>query len=231
MVVVQRNQEEYNLDLADIKMAKILSSKCKQCRRAGEKLFLKGDRCSSPKCALVRKAYAPGAHGNTEGMRRGFSEYGKQLAEKQKLKRIYGISEKQLRRYLSLAKKKSGVLGDNLLILLESRLDNIVYRLGVAQSRSQARQLVSHRAFSVNKKTLNVPSALLRIGDKVTVKKNKLDKAFMKEAKTALKKSSTQAKWLSFDAGKMEGKVLANPTKDEIGINVNMAMVIEFYSR
>jgi len=231
MDVDRKNQEEYNLDLLDIKMAKILTSKCKLCRRAGEKLFLKGDRCSSPKCALVRKAYAPGAHGNTEGMRRGFSEYGKQLAEKQKLKRIYGISEKQLRRHLASAQKKSGVLGDNLLILLESRLDNIVYRLGIAQSRSQARQLVSHRAFNVDGKSLNVPSALLKIGSTVAVKKNKLEKAFMKEAKTALKKSSIQSKWLEFDAGKMEGKVLASPNKDEIGINVNMAMIIEFYSR
>ncbi len=212
-------------------MAKILSSKCKQCRRAGEKLFLKGDRCSSPKCALVRKAYAPGMHGNAEGMRRGLSEYGKQLAEKQKLKRIYGISEKQLRRYLSIAKKKSGVLGDNLLILLESRLDNVIYRLGIAQSRTQARQLVSHGMFKVNKKNLNIPSALLKIGDIVAVKKNKTDKSIIKEVKTALKKSSNPAKWLSFDPGKMEGKVLANPSKDEIGVNVNMAMVIEFYSR
>jgi small subunit ribosomal protein S4 len=212
-------------------MAKILSSKCKLCRRAGEKLFLKGDRCSSPKCAMVRKAYAPGAHGNSEGRRRGLSEYGKQLAEKQKLKRIYGSSEKQLRRHLISAKKKSGVLGDNLLVVLESRLDNIVYRLGIAQSRSQARQLVSHSLFVVNGKSLNVPSAVIRIGDIVKIKETKLEKSFIKEVKITLKKSSLNTKWLEFNPGKMEGKVLAKPTRDEIGINVNTAMVIEFYSR
>jgi small subunit ribosomal protein S4 len=212
-------------------MAKILSSKCKLCRRAGEKLFLKGDRCSSPKCAMVRKAYAPGAHGNADGRRRGLSEYGKQLAEKQKLKRIYGISEKQLRRHLAIAKKKSGVLGDNLLLTLESRLDNIIYRLGVAQSRSQARQLVSHGLFTVNGKPLNIPSATVRVGDVIKVKETKLEKNFIKEVKVVLKKNSLNAKWLDFNAGKLEGKVLAKPSKDEIGVNVDVAMVIEFYSR
>ncbi len=213
-------------------MAKIITSKCKLCRRAGEKLFLKGDRCVSPKCALVRKAYIPGAHGNSSGgMQRGLSEYGKQLKEKQKLKRIYGISEKQLRRHLAIAKKKEGVLGDNLMLILESRLDNIVYRLGVAQSRPQGRQLVSHGLFSVNNKKLNVPSAILKIGDKIKVREVKNDKTFIKEAKMALKKASNNNKWVEFNADKMEGKILAKPTKDEIGINVDIAMIIEFYSR
>jgi small subunit ribosomal protein S4 len=214
-------------------MAKIVTSKCKLCRRAGEKLFLKGDRCSSPKCALVRKAYIPGAHGNAVGggMRRGLSEYGKQLKEKQKLKRIYGISEKQLRRHLELSRKKEGVLGDNLLGTLESRLDNIVYRLGIAQSRAQARQLVSHGLFEINGKKLNVPSAMLKVGDKVSVRKIKVEKNFIKDAKTALKKSSANARWMELDADKMEGKILARPTKDEMGISVDVAMVIEFYSR
>ena len=213
-------------------MAKILTSKCKLCRRAGEKLFLKGERCSSPKCALVRKAYIPGAHGNAMGgIRRGLSEFGKQLKEKQKLKRIYGISEKQLRRHLSIAKKKEGVLGDNLIIMLESRLDNIVYRLDIAQSRSQARQLVSHGLFAVNNKKLNVPSATLNIGDEVKVREKKLEKTFIKNVKMALKKSSNNARWMELDANNMKGKILAKPTKDEIGINVDIAMVIEFYSR
>ncbi len=214
-------------------MAKIVTSKCKLCRRAGEKLFLKGDRCSSPKCALVKKAYIPGAHGNSVGggMRRGLSEYGKQLKEKQKLKRIYGISEKQLRRHLLIAKKKEGVLGDNLMSILESRLDNMVYRLGIAQSRSQARQLVSHGLFEVNNKKLNIPSAILKLGDKITVRKVKLEKNFIKDAKAALKKSSANAKWMEFDASKMEGKIIAKPTKEEMGNNIDVAMVIEFYSR
>ncbi len=214
-------------------MAKITTSKCKLCRRAGEKLFLKGDRCSSPKCALVKKAYIPGVHGNAVGggMRRGLSEYGKQLKEKQKLKRIYGISEKQLRRHLSIAKKKDGVLGDNLMLILESRLDNIIYRLGIAQSRAQARQLVSHSLLEVNGKKLNIPSAILKIGDKINVRSTKISKTFIKDVKAALKKSSIGAKWVEFNADKMEGKIIARPTKDEIGINVDIAMVIEFYSR
>ena len=151
--------------------------------------------------------------------------------ESQKLTGIYGISEKQLRRHLSMAKKKEGVLGDNLMIMLESRLDNVIYRLGIAQSRPQARQLVSHGLFSVNDKLLNVPSAILAIGDKISVRDVKIDKNFIKSAKVALKKSSNNAKWLEFDAGKMQGKILAKPTKNEIGINVDVAMVIEFYSR
>jgi len=214
-------------------MAKIITSKCKLCRRAGEKLFLKGDRCSSPKCALVRKAYIPGAHGNAVGggMRRGLSDYGKQLKEKQKLKRIYGVSEKQLRRHLSMARKKEGVLGDNLMGILESRLDNIVYRLGVAQSRAQARQLVSHGLFKVNGKKLNIPSATLSLGDKIAVRSTKMDKVFIKDTMAALKKSSSNAKWMELDAGKMEGKIIAKPTKEEMGVNVDIAMVIEFYSR
>jgi small subunit ribosomal protein S4 len=181
----------------------------------------------------VRKAYIPGAHGNAVGggMRRGLSEYGKQLKEKQKLKRIYGISEKQLRRHLELSRKKEGVLGDNLLGTLESRLDNIVYRLGIAQSRAQARQLVSHGLFEINGKKLNVPSAMLKVGDKVSVRKIKVEKNFIKDAKTALKKSSANARWMELDADKMEGKILARPTKDEMGISVDVAMVIEFYSR
>ncbi len=210
-------------------MAKI-SSKCKLCRRANEKLFLKGDRCSSPKCALVRKPYAPGMHGNS-GVPRGLSEYGKQLKEKQKLKRIYGVSEKQLRRFLEMARRQKGVLGDNLLTLLEYRLDNVVYRLGLAQSRAQARQLVSHKMFAVNNKMLNIPSAILKVGDVITVRENKRDKKLLKEIQAILSKDQKVAKWLAFDVKKMEGKVLAKPNREEVALNVDLAMVIEFYSR
>ncbi len=210
-------------------MAKI-SSKCKLCRRANEKLFLKGDRCSSPKCALVRKPYTPGMHGNS-GVPRGLSEYGKQLKEKQKLKRIYGVSEKQLRRFLEMARRQRGVLGDNLLTLLEYRLDNVVYRLGLAQSRAQARQLVSHKMFAVNNKMLNIPSAILKVGDVITVRENKRDKKLLKEIQAVLSKDQKVAKWLAFDVKKMEGKVLAKPNREEVALNVDLAMVIEFYSR
>ncbi len=212
-------------------MAKILSSKCKLCRRAGVKLFLKGDRCLSSKCALVKKAYPPGDHGLSDGRRPSVSEYGKQLIEKQKLKRVYGISEKQLRNYYVAAGKKKGVLGDNLLYLLESRFDNIVYRLGIAKSRSQSRQLISHSMFTVNGKVLNVPSAILKVGDVIAVKKTKLNKKIIEEAKVVLKKKKAEVKWLDFNPTKMEGKVVSNPTRDEIGLTVNTSMVIEFYSR
>jgi len=211
-------------------MAKIQGSKCKLCRRAGEKLFLKGERCASPKCALVRKSYPPGVHGKSGGVK-GLSEFGKQLKEKQKLKRIYGISERQLRRYLEIARKKRGVLGDNLLTVLENRLDNIVYRLGMADSRTQARQLVSHSLFQVNGRPLNIPSALLKIGDVVAVKDTKKEKKYFKELQAVLKKDLPKISWLDFNPEKMEGKVVANPNKDEIGFKVDMAMVIEFYSR
>ncbi|MEA2006688.1 MAG: 30S ribosomal protein S4 [Patescibacteria group bacterium] len=211
-------------------MAKNLGSKCKLCRRAGEKLFLKGDRCASSKCAIVRKPYAPGAHGQTGGGR-GLSEFGKQLAEKQKLKRLYSISEQQFRRHLGDAQKQTGVVGDNLIIGLEMRLDNIIYRLGLAVSRSQARQLVSHGMFKVNNKPLNVPSVQLRIGDEIQVKEQKIKNSYFKELQTIIKKKHQLPGWLSFDTETMTAKILSSPDKDEVGAAVDMPAVLEFYSR
>ncbi len=211
-------------------MAKQLGSKCKLCRRAGEKLFLKGDRCATPKCALTRKAYPPGMHG-TKPVRRGLSEFGKQLKEKQKLKRLYGVSEKQIKRYLEEASSQSGVVGDNLILRLETRLDNIIYRLGLATSRAQARQLVSHGMFKVNDKNLDIPSAKVKVGDEIQVKKEKLEKNYMKELQVIFKKKQDIPEWLLFDAKGMQGKVLSLPAKDKMDVSLDVQLVIEFYSR
>lgn len=211
-------------------MAKISGSKCKLCRRAGEKLFLKGERCATPKCAIVRKPYAPGAHGKTSG-RRKISEFGKQLLEKQKVKRVFGISESQLRHHFSQAQKRKGVLGDNLITRLEMRLDNVVFRLGLADSRSQARQLVSHNMFTVNGKILNIPSAELKVGDVVNIKEQKSQKKYFKEIQAVLKKNPAVAPWLSIDPEKMEAKVVSRPNVEDMGANLDPKMVIEFYSR
>jgi len=215
-------------------MAKQLDSKCKLCRRAGEKLFLKGERCTSPKCAMVRKPYPPGAHGNTGRSARGgrgVSEFGKQLAEKQKLKRIFGVSEKQLRKHLADATKQKGVVGDNLLMRLEMRFDNIIYRLGIASSRTQARQLVGHAMFNVNGKNLDIASAKLKAGDEIAVKENKLSKTYMKELQTIMKKKQEAPSWLEFDPKNMVAKILSNPPKEELGAGIDTHLIIEFYSR
>ena len=206
-------------------------SKCKLCRRAGEKLFLKGDRCASPKCAVVRKPYAPGMHGGTGKFTKGLSEFGKQLAEKQKVKRLYGVSEKQFRKHLAEAQKQKGVAGENLLTRLEMRLDNVIYRLGLAVSRAQARQLVGHSLFLVNGRTLNIPSAKVRVGDEITVKENKLAKTYMKELQAVLKKKHESPAWVTLDPQTMTGKVLSSPAKEEINAGLDLHLVIEFYSR
>ncbi len=210
-------------------MAKDSNSKCKLCRRAGEKLFLKGDRCLTPKCAVTRKPYVPGMHG-PKGQR-GLSEFGKQLAEKQKLKRLYGLSERQLRRHLGNAQKQKGVVGDNLILELESRFDNIIYRLGIASSRAQARQLVSHSMFTVGDKVLNVPSAKIKVGQEIQVKEGKMEKTYMKELRSIMKKKQETPSWLSLDPKNMQAKVLSKPTKEEAISDVDLAAVLEFYSR
>lgn len=211
-------------------MAKNLGSKCKLCRRAGEKLFLKGDRCATPKCALVRKAYKPGMHG-PKGEGRGLSDYGNQLREKQKLKRSYGLSEQQFRKHLVEAQNKQGIAGDNLMSRLEMRLDNVVYRLGFASSRNQARQMVSHKMFLLNGRNLNVPSAEVKIGDEIQVKENKAGGRYFKDLQLILKGDANIPKWLSLDTAELKGKILSNPTKEEAGMSFDLASVIEFYSR
>ncbi|MDP3957641.1 MAG: 30S ribosomal protein S4 [bacterium] len=207
----------------------IIDSKCKLCRRAGEKLFLKGDRCLSPKCAMVRRPYAPGIHGHTPS--RGGSEFGRQLAMKQKIKRLYGVMERQFRHHFDEVRKIPGVTGDQLISRLERRLDNVIYRLGFAVSRAQAKQLVSHKMFEVNGKRVNIPSFEVRVNDMIVLKQNKKIKQFFKNQEEILKNKKDVPHWLALDADKQTGKVLALPARDDVGVRVDAQMVVEYYSK
>lgn len=206
-----------------------IDSKCKLCRRAGEKLFLKGDRCLSPKCAMVRRPYAPGIHGHNPS--RGGSEFGRQLAMKQKIKRLYGVMERQFRHHFDEVRKSRGVTGDQLISRLERRLDNVIYRLGFAVSRSQAKQLVSHKMFEVNGKRVNIPSFEVRVNDTIVLKQNKKDKQFFKNQEEILKNKKDVPHWLALDADKQTGKVLALPAREDVGVRVDAQMVVEYYSK
>lgn len=210
-------------------MARSTDAKCRKCRRAGEKLFLKGDRCGSPKCAMIRKPNVPGVHGKK--MSRGGSEYGKQLAMKQKIKRIYGVLEKQFRKHFQDSQKKKGVLGDVLMARLEMRLDSVVYRMGFAQSRALARQLVNHGAFKVNGRKVDVPSFETKIGDVVSISDTKKGNTYFKNQAEVLKNRKEQTPWILFDIAKLEGKVIALPDRANIGVSVDPQMVVEYYSR
>lgn len=209
-------------------MGRYTDAVCRQCRREGEKLFLKGDRCYSEKCAVDRKNYPPGAHG--QGRRKKISEYGLQLREKQKAKRTYGILEKQFRNYFAKADKQKGITGDNLLILLERRLDNVVYRLGFASSRKEARQLVNHGHFTINGKKANIPSMLVRVGDIVTVKDDSKEIAKFQEMKEQAA-YKTPPEWLSVDVENLTGQILAYPVREQIDTPVNEQLIVELYSR
>ena len=210
-------------------MAKNLDSKCKLCRRAGEKLFLKGDRCNTAKCAMSRRPYAPGVHG--QNARRSSSEFGRQLAMKQKIKRIYGVLERQFRHHFEEASKLSGITGDQLLSRLERRLDNVVYRLGFATSRAQARQLVGHKMFEVNGKRQNVASAELKVGDVIKIKVSKTQKNYWKDLAESLAAKQDVPHWLFLDVAKGEGKIIALPTREDVGVSVDPQMVVEYYSK
>lgn len=212
-------------------MARDLTNKCKLCRRAGEKLFLKGARCVTPKCAMVRKAYPPGAHGAKR--RRPQSEFGQQLAMKQKMKRIYGVLEKQFKKYFREVKNKPGVTGDLLIQKLEMRLDNILFKASFASNRQQARQLVRHAHFLVNGKPVNIPSREMKPGDVVQLKPAKSEKAYHKYQKEVLKgsKETIQIPWLDIDSDQMIIKVKSRPTRNEAGVDVDAQMVVEFYSK
>jgi small subunit ribosomal protein S4 len=190
-------------------------------------LFLKSDRCLTAKCAIDRRAYAPGQHGQN---RKKYSEYGVQLREKQKVRRVYGILEKQFRRYFAAASRKKGVTGETLLQTLELRLDNVVYRMGLAGSRNASRQLVRHNHFTINGKRVNIPSYILKRGDVVAPAQNKLDKAPIKLALEKIK-SHTLPQWLAFDEEKKQGIVQSLPTKEDIGIPVEEQLIVELYSR
>ena len=210
-------------------MARDLNPKCKQCRRAGEKLFLKGDRCGSTKCAMIKKAYAPGVHGKKMG--RGLSEYGRQLAMKQRIKRIYGVLERQFRKHFNDIKNKEGVTGNLLMTRLEMRLDNVVYRMGLASSRNLARQMVNHGLIKVNGRRLTIPSAEVKVADLVSLNETKKEKKYFKEIETSLKNRKDIPAWIALDAKKLEGKILALPDLENIGVNVDPQLVVEYYSR
>lgn len=205
-------------------MARYTGAVCKLCRREGKKLFLKGERCTSSKCSLERRSYAPGQHGQG---RKKLTEYGLQLRAKQTARRYYGISESQFRKYFMMAVRHEGVTGDNLLRICESRLDNIVYSLGWATSRAEARQLVTHGHFLVNGKRVDIPSYLCKAGDVVAIKKASLDS---EKFKAILEKTGTIPAWL--EAGDDNtAKIVALPTREQIEVPVEEHLIVEFYSR
>ena len=208
-------------------MARYTDSVCKQCRREGQKLFLKGQRCYTDKCAVVRRQYAPGQHGQG---RKKTSEYGLQLRAKQMTRRFYGVLESQFRGYYELATHKEGKTGDELLSILESRLDNVVYRLGWATSRPEARQLVVHGHYTVNGRKVDIPSYLTKVGDVISIQ----DKSRSSEKiKAVLEATSAHpvVKWLDLNRNTLEGKVLAEPTRDEIDLAVDETLIVELYSK
>lgn len=212
-------------------MARDTGPSCKQCRREGEKLFLKGARCLSPKCALERREYPPGQHGrDTRFRRRRESDYSLQLREKQKARRIYGVLERQFRRYYGLAKQRVGLSGVNLLIILESRLDNVVYRLGFADSRSQARQLVAHGHFEVNGRRNNASSTLVRAGDTVSVRKESRRNGYFKEIGQQMDERRVP-RWLTLDVEGLSGQVAQLPAREDIDVSLNEQLIVEYYSR
>lgn len=209
-------------------MGRNLEPKCKQCRRLGEKLMLKGDRCSSPKCAMVKRNYPPGFHG-PKGRRRQ-SDYGMQLAEKQKAKKMYNLLEKQFRLAFDKATKRQGDAGENLFKVLETRLDNAVYRLGFAESRIKARQLVGHGHFMVNDRKVNIASYSVKAGDVIKIKeKSKKQKPF-KELGEKLKNHQTPG-WLNLDVKELSGKILHEPAMKDVQTNINTQMIVEYYSK
>jgi len=211
-------------------MARDTEAQCRKCRRAMEKLFLKGDRCNGPKCAMIKRAYIPGVHGKK--MSRGNrSEYGIQLSAKQKIKRIYGVLEKQFRKHFNDVKGKKGVTGDLLLIRLETRLDNVVYRMGFGASRAQARQLVNHGLIAVNGRKVSIPSYAVKVGQVISIKSGKEQKNYFKNIDQVLKNKQDFPGWITFDSQKYEGKIVSLPTRQEIGTNVDAQVVVEYYSR
>lgn len=212
-------------------MAKYRGPVCKLCRREGEKLFLKGERCFTPKCAFERRGYAPGEHGrSSQFRRRRESDFNRQLRAKQKARRIYGIYERQFKRYYDVALERRGLTGLNLLQILESRLDNVVFRLGYADNRAQARLLVTHGHFSVNGRRTDVPSMLLSPGDRVEVREGSRKRTFFKELRDFAEQKNVPA-WLERDLTNLSGALIRLPERAEIDGNLNEQLIVEYYSR
>ncbi|MBE5761180.1 MAG: 30S ribosomal protein S4 [Clostridiales bacterium] len=208
-------------------MARYTESVCRICRREGTKLFLKGDRCYGAKCALTKRATVPGEHGQARA--RKMSEYGTQLREKQKVRKSYGVMEKQFRRYFDKAENMKGVTGENMLQLLERRLDNVVYRLGFGNSRAQARQFILHGHISVNGKKVNIPSYLVDMGDVIAIRERSYDVEQFKAMREGTGK--IVPKWLTINAAELSGTVTAMPTKEDIDLTIEEHLIVEFYSR
>ncbi len=208
-------------------MARYRESYCRQCRGEGMKLFLKGDRCFTEKCAFERRQYAPGQHGQN---RRKLSDYGTQLREKQRAKHIYGVLERQFRLYFEMADRMKGITGDNLLLLLERRLDNMVYRMGFARSRNQARQLVRHGHFAVNGHRVNIPSYLVRQGDTVAVSEKSRKVPAIAESIEAVDRRGVP-EWLMLDKEKFQGKVMAYPSREQLTMPIQEHLIVELYSK
>ncbi|QHI71879.1 30S ribosomal protein S4 [Aminipila terrae] len=206
-------------------MARYTDANCRLCRREGQKLFLKGERCYSSKCAIDRRNYAPGQHGQA---RKKMSEYGLQLREKQKAKRFYGLLETQFRNLFDKAAKKKGITGENLLIMLETRLDNVVFRMGFASSRKEARQLVTHGHFTLNGNKVDIPSLEVKAGDVIRVKEKSQNSPKFKEVKEM---AISVPSWITVDVEKLEGKVVAIPRREDIDTPIAEHLIVELYSK
>ena len=206
-------------------MARYTDEQCRICRREGQKLFLKGTRCFTDKCSIARRNYAPGQHGQK---RAKLSEYGTQLREKQKTKSYYGVGEKQFRGYFEMASNKNGVTGENLLQILESRLDNVVYRLGFGTSRAQARQLVNHGQFEVNGQKVDIPSYLVKAGDVITVRENKKDNVTIK---ANVESARPVPAWLELNNETLSGKVVRLASREDVDIAIEEHLIVELYSK
>ncbi|MBS4537328.1 30S ribosomal protein S4 [Clostridium sp. D2Q-11] len=207
-------------------MARYTGPVCRQCRREGLKLYLKGDKCFTDKCPITRRNYAPGEHGQG---RKKLSNYGVQLREKQKVRRYYGVSEKQFAKYFSMADKMEGIAGENFLKVLESRLDNVVFRLGLAASRAESRQLVNHGHFMVNGSKVDIPSYLISVGDVIEVKEKSTKSSKFKELVEGHQGNVPQ--WVEIDTENLKGKIVAEPSREDIDIPIEEHLIVEWYSK
>lgn len=212
-------------------MARYTGPVCKLCRREGEKLFLKGSRCLSPKCSFERRSYPPGQHGRDKQFRRGrASDYLLQLREKQKARRIYGVMERQFSRYFRRAEQQVGLTGSNLLMLLERRLDNVIYRIGIASSRAQARQLVTHGHVMLNGRRTNVASAMVSPGDVISIRPESKSRTYFRTIRQEMDDRRVP-RWLSLDGDNLSANVLHLPTREDIDVSLNEQLIVEYYSR
>tara|TARA_B110000003_G_scaffold92836_1_gene94977 strand:+ start:2576 stop:3277 length:702 start_codon:yes stop_codon:yes gene_type:complete len=233
MVADHQKREEFNFVPSKetnrrIELARNLDPKCRQCRREGEKLFLKGEKCFTEKCAIEKRNYPPGQHGQRRASR--LSDYGVQLREKQKLRRIYGILEKQFRSYYNEADRKKGITGENLLQLLECRLDNITYKMGMGASRTEARQIVKHNSILVNGKRVNIPSYQVQPGDEVSIDGSSKDQLRIKSAIEAAEERGFP-EWLEVDKKAFKGIFKNKPERDDLPATINESLVVELYSK